>query len=101
MTDDEKIVCAQDDCENEFVRTKPANKKYCSPECCRIQTNRKIMEKYYQKRAQLRGEERICNKCQVTKLSRYNEKTICSSCETEANKARNRSVLNMVLNSLA
>lgn len=98
---DEMIKCAQDDCENEFVRTKPANKKYCSPECCRIQTNRAIMKKYYQKRAQLSGAERICTECGTTKLSRYNEKTICSSCEAEKDKARNRSALNLLLESLA
>lgn len=68
-------TCAE--CQKEFA-FKTHNQKYCSNECCRIATNKRIMEKYYQKRARLRGEERLC-KC-GSPLSRYNPEDICEMC---------------------
>jgi hypothetical protein len=75
------MICANKECLNgkEFI-PKTHNQKYCSDECCRIATNRRIMEKYYEKKAIRNGASRICKKCK-TKLSRYNQNDVCSTCE--------------------
>jgi uncharacterized hydantoinase/oxoprolinase family protein len=43
-------------------------------------TNKRIMEKYYEKKSIKNGLVRNCKKCK-TKLSRYNNSDICSVCE--------------------
>jgi hypothetical protein len=63
---------------------KTHNQKYCSGECCRIATNKRIMEKYYQKKARLNGLERLCG-CGST-LSRYNSEDTCSNCDSKNKK---------------
>ena len=75
------MICANKECLNgkEFT-AKTHNQKYCSDECCRIATNRRIMEKYYEKKAIRLGAPRVCKKCK-TKLSRYNQSDVCSTCE--------------------
>ncbi len=75
------MICANEDCPNgkEFT-PKTHNQKYCNEQCCRIATNKKIMEKYYEKKAIKNGASRTCKMCK-TKLSRYNESNVCSSCE--------------------
>ena len=73
------MICANKECSIEFD-SKTHNQKYCSDECCRVATNRRIMEKYYEKKAIRNGAHRICKKCK-TKLSRYNQKDVCSTCE--------------------
>ncbi len=69
-------VCAN--CQKSFI-FKTHNQKYCSNECCRLATNKRIMEKYYDKRARLKGKERLCLSCDAA-LSRYNSEDICASC---------------------
>ena len=39
------MICASEDCENTFEKS-THNQKYCSDECCRIATNKKIRDKY-------------------------------------------------------
>ena len=73
------MICANSQCAKNF-KAKTHNQKYCSDECCRIATNRRIMEKYYEKKAIRSGAPRICKKCK-TKLSRYNQNEVCSTCE--------------------
>jgi len=75
------MICANKDCPNggEFT-PKTHNQKYCNEQCCRIATNKKIMEKYYEKKAIKNGAHRVCKFCK-TKLSRYNENNFCSTCE--------------------
>lgn len=73
------VNCARKECGKEFGKT-THNMKYCSNECCRIETNRKIMEKYHERAAIRRGKKRLCASCQ-TPLSRYNENSVCGSCE--------------------
>jgi hypothetical protein len=63
---------------------KTHNQKYCSGDCCRIATNKRIMEKYYQKKARLKGLERLCG-C-GSALSRYNSEDTCSVCESKNRK---------------
>jgi len=90
------ITCARTDCEIVFQRN-THNMKYCSAECCRIATNRRIMEKYYARRDQRNGMTRYCRTCQTTKLSRYNDGVDCNSCATKQQIQTNRSVINMML----
>lgn len=74
------MICSNNGCENEFTKT-THNQKYCSDECCREATNKKIRQKYYAEKERLSGKERIC----ITKgcknlLSRYNEDETCREC---------------------
>ena len=73
------MICNNKECAKEFT-PKTHNQKYCSDECCRIATNRRIMEKYYEKKAIRNGAQRTCKKCD-TKLSRYNQSDVCVICE--------------------
>lgn len=98
---EEWLLCAREECEEKFILGRAANQKYCSAECCRIATNKAIMEKYYDRRARLKGKTRICKQCQTTKLSRYNTNTICASCEQKNDTARTLSAweaINILLN---
>ena len=90
------MICSNKECAKEFA-PKTHNQKYCSDECCRIATNRRIMEKYYEKRAIRKGAHRNCSKCK-TKLSRYNDSNICSSCVKKNNKEleNNNKILRMI-----
>lgn len=87
--------CAREGCEEEFI---PAthNQKYHNSECCRIATNRRIMEKYYAKRDQKAGKVRFCLKCKTTRLSRYNDSQICGSCRVASVTAANHAVIEML-----
>jgi len=69
-------LCAY--CKKEFDR-KTHNQKYCDADCCRKATNERIMQRYYEKRDNRRGKERMCiAKGCTTRLSRYNEEEVCS-----------------------
>jgi hypothetical protein len=74
------VNCAREECGKGFTKT-THNQKYCSNECCRIETNRKIMAKYHERAAIRRGKKRVCLSCD-TPLSRYNESKICGACQT-------------------
>lgn len=83
------MICGNKECSKEFD-SKTHNQKYCSDECCRIATNRRIMEKYYEKKAIRNGALRKCTSCSA-KLSRYNQQNICASCEKKSlTKSRNK-----------
>lgn len=74
------VTCAREDCDNDFPKT-THNMKFCSNECCRIQTNRKIMADYHDNKAILNGtKKRKCLACS-TSLSRYNPNRYCGACE--------------------
>ena len=73
------MICSNKECKLKFD-AKTHNQKYCSDECCRIATNKRIMEKYYEKKAIKNGASRVCSTCKL-QLSRYNSGDICSSCE--------------------
>lgn len=90
------IICAREGCEVEF---EPAthNQKYHDSECCRIATNRRIMEKYYAKRDQKAGKTRFCMVCKTTKLSRYNDSQVCGSCQVAPVAEANNAVAAMLL----
>lgn len=90
------MTCANNGCDIEFEAS-THNQKYHDAECCRVATNRRIMEKYYDRRAQRQGKIRYCTSCETTKLSRYNDGKICSSCETQQTVSANKSVADMLL----
>jgi hypothetical protein len=84
------MICANKECAKEFD-AKTHNQKYCCDECCRVATNKKIMEKYYEKKAIRSGAKRECKSC-ASRLSRYNQSNICSKCEKNS-AINNRSTL--------
>ncbi len=90
----DKITCENAGCEITFVK-KTHNQRYHDDECCRLATNAKIMEKYYQRRAQKLGLARNCTAC-GNSLSRYNSDTICNSCSLKREVERTQSVLSML-----
>lgn len=93
-----EFVCARSDCENIATR-KTHNQKYCSDECCRVATNRRIMEKYYDRKAQRNGKKRYCFKCS-TELSKYNNTQTCSSCTIKSKTSANAFASSMLSNSM-
>lgn len=84
------MICANDGCNNSFTKT-THNQKYCSDECCRAATNKKIRDKYYQEKERLAGKKRTCSeKTCKNILSRYNETDICAECTAkQENKVKN------------
>lgn len=76
--------CAE--CQQDF-EFKTHNQKYCSNQCCRIATNKRIMQKYYQKRERLAGKERLCLDCNA-RLSKHNPLDICALCEKRRTKSK-------------
>jgi len=90
------MICAYDQCDNEF-EPKTHNQKYCSDECCRIATNEKLKEAYYEKKARLAGAKRICKSkgCNVI-LSRYNESNICDKCVSSEREKERKALVEMM-----
>ena len=88
------MICANKECAKEF-EPKTHNQKYCTDECCRVATNRRIMEKYYEKKAIRNGAKRGCKKCNA-QLSRYNESNLCSACTRKVNQNHRNKLLGML-----
>ena len=88
------MICSNKDSAKEFI-AKTHNQKYCSDECCRIATNKRIMEKYYEKKAIKNGAFRGCKKCKI-KLSRYNQTEYCTVCEKKINVTNRDLLLGMI-----
>lgn len=93
-----EFTCARAEC-GTVAKRSTHNQKYCSHECCRVETNRKIMEKYHKKVSIRKGLKRTCASCQTTSLSRYNDGDFCSACVKKDRQTSDAS-LNGVLNSL-
>lgn len=55
------------------------------------------MQRYYEKRDRKLGKERVCSECKVTKLNRYNDSSICSSCDKKKQDEANSNVRDMML----
>jgi hypothetical protein len=72
-------LCANEACEKAFTPNKH-NQIYCSSECCRVATNRRLLLRYYEKKARLQGKKRYCKRCGLH-LSRYNDQKLCSACQ--------------------
>jgi hypothetical protein len=82
-------------CEIEFS-PQSFNQKYHNELCRKEATNRRLMEKYHERRRRRNGEIRICKTegCE-TKLSRYNESTTCEKCVARHREAKRRVLLDM------
>lgn len=76
-------VCAHTECGKPF-EAKTHNQRYCSDECCRLATNKRIMDRYYERKARRKGGFRECatTTCQ-TRLNRYNDSEICGLCSAK------------------
>lgn len=72
--------CGFDECAKEFSPQRH-NQKYCSSQCCKDATNKRVREKYLETKIRLSGIHRVCSrlKCE-TVLSRYTEDDVCSKC---------------------
>ena len=88
------MICANKECAKEFD-AKTHNQKYCCDECCRVATNKKIMEKYYEKKAIRSGAKRECKSCK-SRLSRYNQSNVCSKCEKNSAIENRSTILRML-----
>ncbi len=90
------MICIYEKCDNEFI-PKTHNQKYCSDECCRIATNEKLKQAYYEKKARLAGKKRLCKTkgCEVV-LSRYNNTSICDKCVGAKKEAERKALIEMV-----
>jgi hypothetical protein len=61
---------------------------YCSPECRESATKEKISQRYIQTRRQKRkGKNRICKEC-GSKLSIYNDDSLCNKCSINPNDVK-------------
>lgn len=82
VINDEERTCKNLDCSKLF-KAKSYNSIYCSAECRRIITNAKLLNNYYEKKANI-NKKRICKtKDCKTVLSRYNKENICEKCKRE------------------
>lgn len=88
------MICANAECAKDF-EPKTHNQKYCTDECCRVATNRRIMEKYYEKKAIRNGAKRQCKRCK-SQLSRYNESDLCVLCNRSKNEQDRKKLLGMI-----
>ena len=92
------MIFANSECKKDFA-PKTHNQKYHNDECCRIATNRRIIEKYYEKKAIRNGAARPCSRCKA-QLSRYNTSELCSTCEKTVN-AETKSKLFRMINDIS
>ena len=88
------VICSNKECAIEF-EPKTHNQKYHNDECCRVATNRRIMEKYYEKKAIRNGAARGCKKCGA-QLSRYNDTTLCASCQKKIDITKKSKIKGMI-----
>lgn len=78
----DEVKCNNEECSNTFV-PKTYNAIFCSSDCRRVVTNKKLLEKYYESKSK-KNSKRVCHteNCD-TVLSRYNKEDICERCKTE------------------
>ena len=89
-------VCAYSECQIAFETT-VHNQKYCCDDHCRLATNARIMEKYYERKARRQGAVRRCKNPECdTKLSRYNDSWLCGKCETKDEADTKRKLLDLL-----
>ena len=88
------MICANTECAKEFD-SKTHNQKYCSDECCRVATNKRIMQKYYEKKAIKNGAPRKCKGCPGF-LSRYNSELYCSKCIKSKHSKHKKDLMGIV-----
>lgn len=69
------------------------NQKYCSKECCKVVTNSKIMQQYYEEKDRKSGKPRTCVECNTSRLSRYNDGNTCAACEAKRRTENRQNLL--------
>lgn len=90
------IVCSYAEC-GVLFEPKTHNQRYHTSECCRMATNSRIMENYYEKKARRQGHVRVCaNDGCKTKLSRYNDDKICARCHAVKDSANREDLFRML-----
>lgn len=78
----EELDCANEECSNKFI-PKTYNAIFCSPDCRRVVTNKRLLQKYYDGKER-KNAKRICSTGNCgTVLSRYNKEDICERCKRE------------------
>lgn len=87
-------ICANDGCEQTYIK-KTHNQKYCSDQCCRKATNKKIMDRYYENKRLRSGQPRLCSECSAT-LSKYNLGKVCSACDAKAHSDGQTLLMNQI-----
>lgn len=90
-----EAICKNNECNNRFTKRK-SNQIYCSDSCCQTVTNKRLMVKYHEDRARLAGKTRFCSECNETKLSRYNESTVCNLCQARKRTLARNELLDMI-----
>jgi hypothetical protein len=78
----DEIYCANEDCLKAFI-PKTYNGIFCSPECRRISTNKKLLDKYYKLKENKTKKRQCSTDSCTTILSRYNKEDICEACKVE------------------
>lgn len=72
------------------------NQKYCTPACCRLATNKKIMERYYENKKRKSGYKRYCECGQL--LSRYNDSETCFICLKKEKEKDSKAITEVINN---
>lgn len=86
-------LCQYQPCSVSF-EPKTHNQKYCCDECCRLATNKRIMERYYERKERRQGNKRVCeNEGCRTELSRYNDRGVCSLCVAKKNEISRKALI--------
>lgn len=76
------FFCKNPECSKEF-KPKTYNSIYCSAECRKKVTNKRVLEKYHSDKKNF-SSKRICKiKSCTTILSKYNKENICERCKQE------------------
>jgi hypothetical protein len=88
-------TCAREGCENTFV-LKTHNNKYCSLDCSKEETNKRIMRRYYKRKERRSAKGRVCEVCNETKLSMYNDSDICGQCDNIQDSTLRNSVVRLL-----
>lgn len=82
MFESEERNCANSDC-NKLFLAKVYNTIYCSTDCRKLVTNKRLLDNYYKKK-EIKKKKRLCKtKDCTTVLSTYNQEDICEACKVE------------------
>lgn len=74
-------ICANPECGTQFTPN-AHNAKYCSPECRRVVTNKRVLERYHEGKKK-KPNDRRCRDCKSTVLSIYNPDNVCAGCKAK------------------
>lgn len=89
-----EAVCDNTECGKTYTR-RTSNQRYCSEACCKVVTNKNLMQKYHEARARIKGKVRFCVGCNETRLNRYNESNICNLCTAKEKREKREDLLAM------